>query len=446
MNEYFGLNHYRTPSDYINAGVIPIEPMTAKEVMDKDLDDSLHSDRYIFEEKLDGIRGLVYFMPAGKEINIPHIRVFTRRKSVKTNFYGEKTDSIPHIRDMYIPELNGTVLDCEMVVPHKDFKTVSSILNCLPQEAIERQKSEGRVVCKVFDLIYYKGVSQASAPLHERKKLLAKVFNVIHKYYRNGWLSLVPYGINHICVPMSNSLRSSLLSTTSKGSELCHCLNNKALYISPKTVAVRMTKRAYFDYIMKMGGEGIMLKDRESIYEQKRTRAYQKVKKRVYRDVVIVGFTEPTKEYAGKFPKDRWEYWESYEGEKFRDSHSSAKDLIRKGNIPLTANYFNEKIGGIVFGVVPDDLFSEHDIKTKKKFETVTVNNHPYVIVGECEGIDDEMRSDMSAHRNDWIGKVIEVEGNEMFEDTGKIRHPRFYRVREDKNASSCTWSDHVNA
>ena len=40
-----------------------------------------------------------------------------------------------------------------------------------------------------------------------------------------------------------------------------------------------MSKKAFFDYIVRTGGEGIMVKDIHSIYEQKRTRAYQKIKK-----------------------------------------------------------------------------------------------------------------------------------------------------------------------
>lgn len=41
------------------------------------------------------------------------------------------------------------------------------------------------------------------------------------------------------------------------------------------------------------------------------------------------------------------------------------------------------------------------------------------------------------------IGKVIEVKANEQYKDTGKLRHPRFLRMRDDKDNLACTWTDH---
>ena len=48
---------YTCPSDYVNANVRPIEPMTAKEPLNHaELEVMLTSDEYIAEEKLDGTR------------------------------------------------------------------------------------------------------------------------------------------------------------------------------------------------------------------------------------------------------------------------------------------------------------------------------------------------------------------------------------------------------
>ncbi len=57
----------------------------------------------------------------------------------------------------------------EMTIPHQGFKEVSSILNCLPTEAVTRQESAGKVVCNVFDCIYYKGEDISRKTLSERK-------------------------------------------------------------------------------------------------------------------------------------------------------------------------------------------------------------------------------------------------------------------------------------
>ena len=51
----------------------------------------------------------------------------------------------------------------------------------------------------------------------------------------------------------------------------------------------------------------------------------------------------------------------------------------------------------------------------------------------------------MTQHKEELIGTVIEVKGNEIFNDTGRIRHPRFVRYRDDKRAEECTWETLVN-
>lgn len=449
MSEYF--SDYTCPADYEEAGLIPIEPMTAKEIMDKDREEVMTSPKFIFEQKLDGIRGLIYFMP--ETDSLPnHCRVFSRRVSKKTNYYSEKSDSIPHVRDICIPELEGTILDCEMTIPHQGFKEVSSILNCLPTEAVTRQRSVGKVVCNVFDCIYYKGVDISRKTLSERKVFLMEVMHVLQE---NGITCIreVPYSDRYMTITMS-ALKYFKLWIAIKNRENMSILYRALLYAkySYCLFTVHMGKEAYFEYIVACGGEGIMLKDIDSIYEQKRTRAYQKVKKRVYRDVVITGYTEPTREYNGKLPNDYWEFWESADGSKVSVSKTqSAKGMIAQGYTPVTKNYFYDLIGGIEFGVVEDLYFPVSKEKTSKKFVKRNVkgeidkNLPPFIVVGECEGIDDEMRLEISKNRGKYLLKVFEVEGNEIFEDTGKIRHPRFYRWREDKEPIQCLWKDHMN-
>lgn len=48
--------------------------------------------------------------------------------------------------------------------------------------------------------------------------------------------------------------------------------------------------------------------------------------------------------------------------------------------------------------------------------------------------------SDYDRNRDDWIGKVIEV-GYQYVGAKGKLRHPTFVRVRDDKPAEECTVS-----
>lgn len=55
-------------------------------------------------------------------------------------------------------------------------------------------------------------------------------------------------------------------------------------------------------------------------------------------------------------------------------------------------------------------------------------------------GLTDQMRTEMALNQTEYIGRVIEIDA---MEGSGKsFRHPRFKRVRIDKNASECTWDN----
>ena len=90
---------YTGVSDYEQAGVIPIEPMSAKEYLnDHELEKMLSSQQYYAEEKFDGVRATFHLSHKGFN------RLFSRRISKATGWYAENTDSLPHLRDLQIPE------------------------------------------------------------------------------------------------------------------------------------------------------------------------------------------------------------------------------------------------------------------------------------------------------------------------------------------------------
>ena len=231
-------------------------------------------------------------------------------------------------------------------------------------------------------------------------------------------------------------------------------VDHNSKFARTRLLNVPMSFKAYFQYITKiLNGEGIMLKDPNSIYEHKRTRAYQKVKKEIDRDVIIIGFTEPTKEYGGKFPKGYWEYFFDEKSKVVLHAEDSehTQHLLEMGFIPVTKNFFYNQVGGIEYGVVITEDKArelkalEKKSKGKKKFDIIVMNGMIIVKVGECEGITEEDRAYMTKHKDDLLGSVIEVKGNGIFNDTGRIRHPRFVRYREDKRAEECTWETLVN-
>lgn len=444
--------HY-TAEDYEKAGIIGYEPMTAKEVMENKLDKLLTDDTVICERKLDGVRIQLRVFNGTKEVPYPHCRLFSRNVSLKTGFYSERTDNFPHFRDYGKAELANTILDGELLVPNVPFSETSAVVLSLPEESISKQKEVGKPVFNAFDILFYKGKDLRSTPLIERKGYLEEAVRELSNNYVvvNPW-----YQENVTMYFTKNGYKSVLdkarwLSDNTLYHELKFCSKSN---LKGFNFLVHLSFKAYFIYITKiLNGEGIMLKDPNSIYEHKRTRAYQKVKKEIDRDVIVIGFTEPTKEYGGKFPKGYWEYFFDEKSKVVIHAEDSehTQHLLEMGFIPVTKNFFYNQVGGIEYGVVITEDKArelkalEKKSKGKKKFDIIVMNEMIIVKVGECEGITEEDRAYMTKHKDDLLGTVIEVKGNEIFNDTGRIRHPRFVRYREDKRAEECTWETLVN-
>jgi ATP-dependent DNA ligase len=207
------------------------------------------------------------------------------------------------------------------------------------------------------------------------------------------------------------------------------------------------------------GGEGVIIKPKDGRYYHKRGREYQKIKKFLTREVIIMGFAEPTEEYKGKFPTPEiWPYWLTNEQDRVDLTDSTPEQIaIFKKNwypdecAPVSKFFANGWVGNVRFGVIITDEeiaklpknkkfnIEEHSgfIKTDKK-------TYKIIEVGECSGFDEEQRALFTEHRNEYVGEVIEIKANELFKDTGKMRHPRFLRERPDKLFSQCTWKDHI--
>lgn len=434
-----------TEEDYANSDLRYCVPMTAHALEDECVQETvLNSNNYFIEEKFDGTRGILHFLKDG-------CRVFSRRISKKTNWFTENTDSLPQMREITIPSLSGTVIDGEMFIPDRPFKDVSSTLNCKWDKAIERQEELGEVVFHAFDILYYRGIRIEHLSLKRRKKFLEKVIQELKSrgitcivevpYFRCGELA-------KISLTCEADFGDTVFSLESKYPTLYHDYMR-----SSSPTLLDLSPRGYYEYIVATGGEGVILKYEDGIYEHKRSRGYLKIKKFYTRECILLGFTEPTKYYDGKFPDDTWEYWETPDNTKIICADKSAKSLLKQGYKPLTKYYYNNWVGNMVFGVVITQ--SEVDALPKsKKFNIhdISIMESPcndYALyqvleVGECSGFDEDMREKLSDNTDSYIGKVIEVKCNEVFKDTGKLRHPRFLRFRDDKGAEECTYSNHI--
>lgn len=426
-------DHYIDPEDYENDGLRAIEPMSAKEApLDKIGSLFLDSDYYV-DEKLDGVRATMHLKDG-------NIRIFSRRVSVKTNWYSENTDRLPQFETIEIGDLGYTILDGELIIPDFSFKEVSGTLNCLPEEAIERQYFDyGFAVFKAFDILEFDGKDIKDLPLGSRREILDELVTDID----SPWLNHIPFYNGLIPIVITSELKKSLEKSREKEStyrDLYNDIKNSNNITQDFTLLVN--RQTYYQYIIFTGGEGVMLKHKEGIYEHKRSRHYQKVKKVLSRDVIVTGFTSPTKEYTGKFPKDTWHYWyDPVKNEKV-SSLLSAKGLLEEGLEPVTKNWFDSKVGNIQYGVL-----TPSQTNNKMDLGLVTIDSKPYTTVkcGECGGLTDEERGYFTSNRDQMVGTVIEVQCNEVFKETGKLRHPRFIRMREDKSPFDCKWEDHIS-
>lgn len=383
-------------------------------------------------------------------------RLFSRRVSDVTGWLSENTDLFPHFRDLNIPELNGTVLDGEMKVSWGDFSDISSIINSNPDKAVATQEDRGYATFNAFDITHFKGIDVRSMPLSSRKVLLRYVCDKVLSCgqlpeYSEYYLKNLPsYSCSEeIPVTMTPSHYKRVKSKPALYPNLYEVIKKK-LIIKPTQLLV--SPKGYYEFIVSSGGEGVMIKSSKGRYFSKRCREYQKIKKIISRDMIILGFEEPTKVYSGKFPNDSWDYWEAPLTKISMASNNwssySAKSLLSKGYTPVTRHYAEGMVGNMILGVIvsPDEERQLRNLSNKKnRFgdnDFIDINGMTCAVMCICSGYTDEVRAQFT--ENPPIGKVAEIKANDLFKDTGKLRHPRFLRLREDKSPKDCTFKEHI--
>lgn len=291
------------------------------------LEDDLNSPHLIGEEKLDGSRYVFYIG------NDPYNRhtgntLLSRRLSTKDKMFVDRTMNVPHITQHTYSEIEGTVIDGEIVA--KDFLTTNSIMNSLPAEAERKQKETGLCNYRVFDIMYYCYRDVRDLPLSERRKLLEDVI-----------------------LKMNN----------------------------PHVTTIKQVKgdlHTLFENIINSGGEGIIVKDIRKPYGV----GWAKMKKSYDVSCVISGF----KPGIGKY---------------------------------------ESSVGSMALSVYHEDELVE---------------------VGFASGFNDEIRADMTKNPDNYIGKVVDIFTQEIQKSNnfnknqiGRLRHPTFYRFRDDMNPKDCT-------
>jgi ATP-dependent DNA ligase len=352
-------------------------PMGAVSIKPEKLELLWEDKNYIAERKYDGSRYLIR-----KEND--KVSVVSRQKSKSTGFPVDKTENVPHLVEIFSKLPNGTILDGE-IITHENCTSndVTSIMGSKPDRAWLLQKERGFVKYVMFDILFYYGHDLRGFPYNKRRKALQELHFKLFNDFTKEWFN-----------PM----------------------DREAVLLAP---IYTEDLEAVHTTIVEGGGEGIILKNLNATYvEGKKPRdTWVKVKKYDTYDCVVMGFTEPTREYSGK-DIETWQYWWQPEMNDFvvkQNNHYT--NMQKDGFIPVTRPFWNGWCGAIVFGQYKDGELVE---------------------VGQTSGIDDDTKHMLSHNPSQYIGQVIEVGAMEQIAKTGALRHPRFLHFRNDKNPEDC--------
>jgi ATP-dependent DNA ligase len=384
--------------EYIRSEVKYLEPMTAQELEYDKLQLHINSTVCVAEQKFDGHRGLIHVEYSGN-------RAFSRRVSKETNWYSENTDCLPQIRDIVLPEeYIGTVIDGEVLLPikHCTCREVQSVTGSLSKKAIENQLEVGFAYLSAFDCLYYKGINIMRMPYWKRKLYLLDVVT----HMNSPFVKFCPIYATPEVYKSINILTQGKL-----GDKLIQVNDYNDLFIQ----------------FLKEDKEGLIIKDINAIYEQKRTKSFVKMKAHKTYDCVIMRYEEPTMEIDENERKTSmadWQYWYHPESESFWEGTNTGRDADEQLSIPVTKFACKGWIGAIVFGVW----------KCGKLIE-----------VGRASGMDDGVRKLISENRKKYLGTVVEIEAQGIInKETGSLQHPRFVNFRPDKGSEQCTFNAHI--
>ena len=335
------------------------------------LNTMLYSNDYIASEKRDGYWQMV--------LKDDDKNIFMRARSAGVNGWVCKQDWVPHLHDFFDALPRGTCLICEIYLPGKTSRNITTILGCGVDKAIQRQaKDEDKLRLSVFDVVAYHGMLIHSQPIIERIKYLDKIRAMNHPF-----VDVVEYWTT------PDSIHENWLN------------------------------------ILSSGGEGVVLTKKDNPYEfGKRTARHTlKLKKELQEtiDVFLTGeYKEATKAYTGK-EIENWEYWvNEITGEK-RQGKLLQEMVDASEYSPVTRLWFNGWAGAV---------------------EIATILDGKVTPIGWISGVSDEVREGIVKNPESYKGKVVELQAMEI-DHSGAVptlRHAKIVNWRSDKDWKSCEW------
>lgn len=264
------------------------------------------SGEYFAEQKVDGA---LYQFCRTEQGNY----LFGRTVSTKNGLLTNKIDNVPHINDALSCLPPRTVIIGEIYVPGGTSKNVTSIMGCLPKEAIRRQEGLGYIKYYLHDMIFYDGEDMQSWGAEARYNKLVEVWNKFN---------LEQFDFLQLAESFDTGIEERLAQ------------------------------------ILSAGGEGIVLKKKDAPYAEGKRPAWAtiKCKQMDTLDLVCTRAIEATKEYTGK-ELNTWEYWVDLGGNPYHGRYldDNGYATIRTPMFPVTKPYFYGWKTAIGIGAYDED-------------------------------------------------------------------------------------------
>ena len=294
------------------------KPMKVARLLPHKFNSVLTDSRYIVQEKIQGNHIMITF-----NMDSPN--------SIMARGGFEKQNHLPELRDLNIFGIDNVEVAGELYHPGIKVEQLAGYLNRKESPIPEDIRRGFRYY--IFDLLSLSGESLINMPLKYRQDLLLNLRPVFEG--SSHMLKVVP----------------SFYFAGDKDAILTH-----------------------FNKIIDNKGEGIVLKNMDSIYHpgKRPENVWYKMKKTVTHDFVVMGFNPGKGKYIGM-------------------------------------------IGSIICGGFKGESL---------------------VYVCNASGMTDAERQDMTDNHASWLGKVVEVSGFE--DTDGSVKEPQFVRERFDKQAREC--------
>lgn len=252
---------------------------------------------YFLEEKVDGA-----FYQFVKTQTYSYL--FGRTVSRKTGLLTEKGANVPHIMGALSSIPADTAIVGEIYVPGGASKDVTSIMGCLAEKAIARQK-DNPIHFYLHDITFYNGEDVTALGAEDRYDLLHKLWDEC---------GLAQYSFLRLAEKVTENLEQTISD------------------------------------ILARGGEGAVLKKKDAPYTPDKRPAWStiKIKQMDSIDLICTGFCSPTKEYTGK-EIETWPYWVKTTGEVVEEFSMSCK-YGEEGWQPVTKYYAFNQYSAIKIG------------------------------------------------------------------------------------------------